>query len=87
MQPGRLFHANSAFPAFTGTYRALGQLITRLPYADALSKEEAGDLIEKNEESFGLSTEAFSRVYLVNIIAIRMFKVHTDLTTYSPSVH
>ena len=68
-------------------YRALGQLITRLTYADALSKEEASDLIEKNEESLRLGTEAFSRVHLVNIIPIRMLRFYADLTTYSLSVH
>jgi len=70
-QSVRLFGFDSAFPAFTGSYRGIGQLIARLTYADALSKEETSNLIEKNEESFRLSTEAFSRVYLVNIIPMR----------------
>ena len=55
----------------TGFYRGVGELIVRITYADALSKEEVNDLIKKNEEAVRLGAEAFTKVYLVNFIPIR----------------
>ena len=46
-------------------------MIVRIAYADALTKEEANDLMMKNEESVRLTTEALAKIYLVNFIPIR----------------
>jgi hypothetical protein len=50
----------------------VGELVTRITYADALSGEEANDLIKRNEEAVRLTTEAVTKVYLVNIIPMCM---------------
>ena len=55
----------------TRDYRGIGELIVRIAYADALTKEEANDLMKKNEESVRLTTQALSRIYLVNFIPMR----------------
>jgi len=49
-------------------------LIVRITYADALTKEEANDLIKKNEESVRLTTEASAKIYLVNLVPIRTLR-------------
>jgi len=49
----------------------MGELIVRITYADALTKEEANDLMKRNEETVRLTAEAFARIYLVNFIPIR----------------
>ena len=60
----------------------MGELIIHITYADALSKEEASDLIKKNEASARLSTEAFTKVHLVNMIPMRAYvDIHTGQTT------
>ena len=46
-------------------------MIVRIAYADALTKEEANDLMKENEESVRLTTQALSRIYLVNFIPMR----------------
>ena len=46
-------------------------MIVRIAYADALTKEEASDLMKKNEESVRLSTETLAKIYLVNFIPMR----------------
>ena len=51
----------------------VGELVIHIIYADALSKEEASDLIKRNKETVRLSTEAFTKVYLVNMIPTRMY--------------
>ena len=61
----------STGPHLTESPRSLGELLIRITYADALSKEETNDLIKQNEESVRLSTEALTKIYLVNIIPIR----------------
>ena len=55
----------------TRDYRGIGELIVRIAYADALTKEEATDLMMKNEESVRLTTEALAKIYLVNFIPMR----------------
>jgi hypothetical protein len=50
----------------------VGELVTRITYADALSEEEANDLIKWNEEAARLTAEAFTKVYLVNMIPMCM---------------
>jgi hypothetical protein len=50
----------------------VGELVTRIIYADALSGEETNDLIKCNEEAARLTLEVFTKVYLVNIIPICM---------------
>jgi len=63
----------------------MGELAIQITYADALSKEEASDLIKRNEETVRLSTEAFAKVYLVNMIPIRTYvDTHTGQTTNPP---
>jgi hypothetical protein len=47
-------------------------LVTRITYADALTGEEVNDLIQRNEETVRLATEAVNKVYLVNIFPICM---------------
>ena len=56
---------------FDSDYRGIGELIVRIAYADALTKEEANDLMMKNEESVRLTTEALAKIYLVNFIPMR----------------
>jgi hypothetical protein len=51
----------------------VGELIMQITYADALSKEEANDLINKNEESVRITAVAINKIYLVNIIPMRTF--------------
>ena len=46
-------------------------MIVRIAYADALTKEEANDLIMKNEESARLTSKASAKIYLVNFIPMR----------------
>ena len=46
-------------------------MIVRIAYADALTKEEANDLIMKNEESVRLTSKALAKLYLVNFIPMR----------------
>ena len=46
-------------------------MIVRIAYADALTKEEASDLLEKNEESVRLFAESLTKIYLVNFIPMR----------------
>ena len=55
----------------TRDYRGIGELTVRIAYADALTKEEASDLMKKNEESVRLTTEALAKIYLVNFIPMR----------------
>ena len=67
----------------TRDYRGIGELIVRIAYADALTKEEANDLVRKNEESVRLTAGAFSRIYLVNFIPMRtLMSVLTKLPNY-----
>jgi len=70
-QPVTLFRSTSATSYLTRDYRGIGELIVRIAYADALTKEEANDLMKKNEESVRRTTEALARIYLVNFIPIR----------------
>ena len=46
-------------------------MTVRIAYSDALTKEEASDLMKKNEESVRLSTETLAKIYLVNFIPMR----------------
>ena len=46
-------------------------MIVRIAYADALTQEEANDLMMRNEESARLTSEALSKIYLVNFIPMR----------------
>jgi hypothetical protein len=69
-QPVSGSRLTSATPHLTGDCRGIGELIVRITYADALSKEEAHDLVRMNEETVRLITEAATKVYLVNIISM-----------------
>jgi len=69
---------------FTGGNRAVGELVIHITYGDALSKEETSDLIKRNEETTRLSTEAFTKVYLVNMIPIRTY---IDIHRVRPLIH
>lgn len=46
--------------------------MVRLTYADALTTEEEDNIIAKNDEAVKLSTEAATKVYLVNFFPSRM---------------
>ena len=46
-------------------------MIVRIAYADALTQEEASNLMKKNEESARLTSKALSKIYLVNFIPMR----------------
>ena len=60
-------------PTSDSRFRALGELVTRITYADALSGKEANDLVKRNEEAVRLTSEVFTTVYLVNLIPMCMF--------------
>jgi len=71
--------------------RAIGKLVVHLTYADALSNEEANNLIKINEEAIRLTAETVSRVYLVNIFPIRALtpnpiKPFTHLLIYQSNI-
>ena len=70
-QPVSLFCSTSIAPCLTRDCRGIGELVTRITYADALSKEEVKDLIRMNEEAIRHTSEAVAKVYLVNIFPIR----------------
>ena len=48
-------------------------MIVRIAYADALTEEEATDLMKKNEESVRITSQTMARIYLVNFIPMRTF--------------
>jgi len=73
-QPVILLRSSSATSYLTRDYRGIGELIVRITYADALTKEEANDLMKKNEESVRLTTEAAAKIYLVNLIPMRTLR-------------
>lgn len=61
--------------------RWIGELVIRITYSDALSKEEMKELVNLNEETIRLTAEAVGKVYLVNIIPMRTL-VHIQIKRF-----
>ena len=62
-------------------FSAVGRLMVRLTYADALSNEEEDNIISKNDEAVKIATEATTKIYLVDFFPSRTSD-HLPVTRY-----